>query len=82
MKSLEREGLITAHEIAVRKGYNDLVPILEPKLYHIIPSSSLEKLEANVHNLMQNLAGDKVSKIALICPILSGKSNTYSPTTP
>lgn len=60
MKSLKREGFTTAHEIAVCKGYNDLVPILEPKSYHIIPSSSLEKLETSVHNLMQKLAGDKV----------------------
>lgn len=60
MKSLKREGFITAHEIAVCKGYNDLVSILEPKAYHIIPSSSLEKLETNVHSLMQKLAGDKV----------------------
>lgn len=66
---------MTAHEIAVRKGYNDLVPILEPKLYHIIPSSSLEKLETNVHNLMQNLAGDKVSKVAIICPIFQEKKS-------
>lgn len=60
MKSLEREGFITAYEIAVREGYNDLVAILEPKLYHIIPSDSLSKLEDMVHSLMRNLAGDKV----------------------
>lgn len=62
MKSLEREGFITAHEIAVRKGYDDLVPILEPKPHHIIPGNSLQTLEGNVHSLMQSLAGDKVSQ--------------------
>lgn len=69
MKSLKREGLITAHGIAVRKGYNDLIPILKPNLYHIIPSNSLSKLENDVHNLMQKLAGDKVSKIAILHPM-------------
>lgn len=65
MKSLEREGFITAHEIAVRKGHTNLVPILEPKLYHIISSDSLEKLEKKVHTLMQSLVGDKVSTITI-----------------
>lgn len=63
MKSLEREEFVTAHAIAVTKGHEDLIPILEPKPYHIISEPTLEKLERNVHNLMRTLAGDKVYQL-------------------
>lgn len=69
MKSLKKDGFVTAHDIALRKGYDDLIPILKPKPHHIIPSNSLEKLEKNVHNLMQGLARDKVSNPTIFHPI-------------
>lgn len=81
MKSLQRERFVTAHEIAVRKGYKDLVHILEPKFHHIIPSTSLDKLESKVHHLMLDLAGDKVIPISYSPPPYSRREYKLKPTT-
>lgn len=60
MRSLEREGYVTAQDIARGKGYDKLARLLEPRIHHPIPRDILEKLERRVHDLMRTVAGTLV----------------------
>ena len=62
LKSDKREGNLTAKEVAIRRGNESIVPILEPKIHHPIVAATLEKLELNLHGLMMSLAGSYVSQ--------------------
>lgn len=63
IKSLRRERSVTAYEIAKAKGYEGLLPILEPRIYHSFPDDTLEKLEQHVHDLLRRLEGNKVGSL-------------------
>ena len=60
MRSLKREELVTAQDIARRKGYTELALLLEPKIHHPISKEILDKLEHHVHQLMKTAAGNMV----------------------
>ena len=63
MKSLKREGFVTAQDIAVEKGLNDIASLLAPCVYHRITRETLATLESRVHRLMQELARENVCVI-------------------
>ena len=60
MKSLEREGFVTAQDVAHKKGYAELALLLEPKICHPVAKDILEKLESRLHHLMKTVAGKMV----------------------
>lgn len=66
IKSLRRERFVTAYEIAKAKGYEDLIPILEPRIHHSVPDDTLVKLEQHVHDLLRRLEGNKVGSLTSV----------------
>lgn len=60
MKTSEKEGSLTAKDIAARRGCQSLISLLEPSIHHHIAAERLVRLEARVHNLMRRLAGAQV----------------------
>ena len=60
MRSLERDGYVTAQDIARKRGYNQLALLLEPRIHHSIHRDILEKLELGVHDVMKTVAGTLV----------------------
>lgn len=78
IKSLRRERFVTAYEIAKDKGYEDLIPILEPRIHHSVPEDTLEKLEQHVHDLLRRLEGNKVGSLKSV-PNLWNFSQLVSP---
>lgn len=62
LKSDKREGYLAAKEVAIRRGNESIVSILEPKIHHPIAAATLEKLESNLHDLMMRFAGSYVSQ--------------------
>lgn len=61
MKSHRRENFVTARDIALRRGYERLIGILEPNTHHNIAADKLDRLEVHLHDLMRSLAGRFVS---------------------
>lgn len=66
IKSMQRERFVTAYEIAKAKGYEDLIPILEPRIHHPVPDDTLVKLEQQVHDLLRRLEGNKVGSLTSV----------------
>ena len=61
MKSHRRENFVTARDVALRRGYERLISILEPNIHHNIAADKLDRLEVYLHDLMRRLAGRFVS---------------------
>jgi hypothetical protein len=61
MKSQRRENFVTARDVAVRRGHEGLIGILEPKIHYKIAADELDRLEIHLHDLMRRLAGRFVS---------------------
>lgn len=69
MRSLEREGYVTAQDIARNRGYDQLALLLEPRIHHPIPREILEKLELRVHDVMRTVVGTSV-RATLVFPLI------------